>query len=232
MPDGDRPRGRLGTQLVMAALLGGLAFAVTVQVRGDDTDTYSTLRQTELVELLRSLDAANERASEQVDELTRTRDELASSSAQSQEAQRQADKRAQQLGILAGTLGARGTGVELVVEDPDGEVNAAILLDAVEELRDAGAEAIVVNGTARVVAQTYFVDEGDEVRVGGRTLTRPFVIEAIGDPSTLAEAMRIRGGLLDRVENGGGTLEIVERDTITITALADTQAPEYARPSS
>ncbi|WP_019145761.1 DUF881 domain-containing protein [Aeromicrobium massiliense] len=219
-------------QLIVAVLLGGLAFAVTVQVRGNDSEAYSTLRQTELVELLRSLDAANERASQQVDELTRTRDELASSSQQSQAAQRQADKRASQLGILAGTLGARGPGVELTITDPQDDVNAAVLLDAVEELRDAGAEAIVVNGTARVVAQTYFVDEGDEVRVGGRTVTRPFVIEAIGDPDTLAEAMRIRGGLLDRVENSGGTLDIDTRDTVTITALADTQDPEYAQPSS
>ncbi|TCI95959.1 DUF881 domain-containing protein [Aeromicrobium sp. IC_218] len=225
-------RRKLVPQLVVAVLLGGLAFAVTVQVRGNDSEAYSTLRQTELVELLRSLDAANERASQQVDELTRTRDELASSSQQSQAAQRQADKRATQLGILAGTLGARGPGVELTITDPEDDVNAAILLDAVEELRDAGAEAIVVNGTARVVAQTYFVDEGDEVRVGGRTVTRPFVIEAIGDPDTLAEAMRIRGGLLDRVENSGGTLDIDTRDTVTITALADTQDPEYARPSS
>lgn len=227
------PRRRaIGPQLVVAVLLGGLAFAVTVQVRGNDSEAYSTLRQTELVELLRSLDAANERASQQVDELTRTRDELASSSQQSQAAQRQADKRASQLGILAGTLGARGPGVELTITDPQDDVNAAVLLDAVEELRDAGAEAIVVNGTARVVAQTYFVDEGDEVRVGGRTVTRPFVIEAIGDPDTLAEAMRIRGGLLDRVENSGGTLDIDTRDTVTITALADTQDPEYAQPSS
>jgi len=231
MPD-QPPRRGLGSRLVVALLLGVLAFAVTVQVRGEDSQTYSTLRQTELVELLRSLDAANERARQDVDELTRTRDELASSSQQSQEARRQADKRAAQLGILAGTLGARGPGVELRITDPQGDVNAAILLDAVEELRDAGAEAIVVNGTARVVAQTYFVDEGEDVRVGGRTLTRPFVVEAIGDPDTLAEAMRIRGGLLDRVESNGGTLEIRERESITITALADTQAPEYARPSS
>lgn len=230
MPE-PRRRG-IVPQLVVAVLLGGLAFAVTVQVRGNDSEAYSTLRQTELVELLRSLDAANERASQQVDELTRTRDELASSSQQSQAAQRQADKRASQLGILAGTLGARGPGVELTITDPQDDVNAAVLLDAVEELRDAGAEAIVVNGTARVVAQTYFVDEGDEVRVGGRTVTRPFVIEAIGDPDTLAEAMRIRGGLLDRVENSGGTLDIDTRDTVTITALADTQDPEYAQPSS
>lgn len=235
MPEQDDrqpPKRPYGRQLVVAALLGALAFTFTIQVRQEDSASYSTLRQTDLVELLKSLDSANERASEQVEDLTRTRDELATSTQQSKEAQAQADRRAAQLGILAGTLGARGQGVELTIEDPDKKVNAAILLDAVEELRDSGAEAIVVNGTARVVAQTYFLDDGDDVRVGGRAVSRPFVIEAIGDADTLAEAMRIRGGLLDRVEANGGDLRVKKRAKITITALADTQAPEYARPSS
>lgn len=219
-------------QLVMALLLAGLTFAMTMQFRHNDRTDYSGVRGTELVELLRSLDSANERISTQVSELTVTRNDLLSSTQKSAEAERQARKRADDLSILAGSAAASGPGVILRIDDPDSTIDAAALLNTVEELRDAGAEVIAINGSARVVAQTYFLDDGNSVRVGGRELKPPFVIEAIGDPSTMAEAVRFRGGLADKVESRGGTLNVSTSDKITITALADVKRPEYAQPSS
>ena len=58
------------------------------------------------------------------------------------------------LRILTGTVAATGPGVTLTIDDPDGSVTAATLLDGVEELRDAGAEAIEINDSVRVVAST------------------------------------------------------------------------------
>lgn len=220
------------SQLAMAILLGGLAFAMVVQLSGRDDTDYSGVRKGELVELLKSLDSANDRANNQVEELTADRDELLSTTERSEKAAEQLTKQAEDLAILAGTVGASGPGVRLSIEDPDNEIDAAVLLDGIEELRDAGAEVIAINGTARVVAQTYFLDDGQSVRVGGREIKRPFVIEAIGDRSTLAEAVRFRGGLLDNVENRGGTLTIKTSAKVTITALADVKPPEYAQPTS
>lgn len=220
-------------QVVMAILLGGLAFAIISQVKQNDGETdYSGVRGEQLVELLKSLDSANERLGTQIDDLSETRNDLLSSTKRSEEAERQAKERAEQLGILAGTSGATGTGVRLIVTDPERAIDAPQLLDAVQELRDAGAEAIVINGVARVVAQTYFLDDDDAIRVGGLEVKRPFTIEAIGDASTMAEAASIRGGLVDRITNRGGTVSISEEKKITITALADVKSPEYARPTS
>lgn len=218
--------------LLVAVLVGGLAFGVTTQIGQDDATDYTSVRGVELVELLKSIDAANERLGTQINDLTQTRDELRSSSERSEDAETEARKRSEQLAILAGSAGATGPGVVVTIDDPDGSVAAGQLLDAVQELRDAGAEAIAVNGTARVVAQTYFLDAEGTVRVGGREVDRPFVIEAIGDPDTMAEAVRFRGGLIDRVANVGGKATVKKRDTITITALADVKGPEYARPTS
>jgi len=243
MPDEDTPvqeqESRLrrwmrptGAQVVVAVLIGSLAFAMTTQISQDDATDYTSVRGVELVELLKSIDAANERLGTQIEELTETRDELLSSTRRSEDAEEEARERSQQLAILAGSAGASGPGVEVTIDDPDEAVSANQLLDAIQELRDAGAEAIVVNGTARVVAQTYFLDDEGGVIVGGREVTRPFVIEAIGDPDTMAEAVKFRGGLLDRVENVGGSARVVKRAKVTITALADVKRPEYARSTS
>lgn len=220
------------SQVVVAILLGGLAFAITLQIRQSDATDYSSVRGDQLVELLKSLDSANERLGTQIDDLTATRNDLLSSSKRSEEAEKQAKERAEELGILAGTSGATGPGVRLVITDDDKAIDAPSLLDAVQELRDAGAEAIVINGVARVVAQTYFLDDDDAIRVGGLEVKRPFTIEAIGDPSTMAEAVNIRGGLVDRVVSRGGRASVEKQERITITALADVKSPEYARPTS
>jgi uncharacterized protein YlxW (UPF0749 family) len=221
-----------GGQVVVAVLIGALAFAMATQIAQDDATDYSSVRGVELVELLKSIDAANERLATQIDELTETRDDLLSSTRRSEDAEKEARERSEQLAILAGSAGASGPGIEITIDDPDEAVSANRLLDAVQELRDAGAEAIVVNGSARVVAQTYFLDDERTVVIGGREIKRPFVIEAIGDPDTMAEAMKFRGGLVDRVANVGGTATVVKREKVTITALADIESPEYARPTS
>lgn len=220
------------SQALVALLIGGLAFAITVQVRDDGTDDYSRVSGDNLVELLKSLDSANRRLDTQIDELTATRNGLLSSTQLSEKAEKQAKLRAEQLAILAGTTGATGPGVELIIKDPEQTVDASTLLDAVEELRDSGAEAIAINGVARVVAQTYFLNDNEKIRVGGREIKPPYRIEAIGSSSTLAGAVRFRGGLIDRVATRGASASVTEKDEVTITALADVKTPEYARPTS
>ena len=52
------------------------------------------------------------------------------------------------MAILLGTRPAHGPGVEVTITDPQHELKAEDLLDVVEELRGAGAEAIQFGGGA------------------------------------------------------------------------------------
>lgn len=219
-------------QLLVAVLLGALALGITLQVRDKPSEDYQNARSEDLVELLKSLDAANQRLDRQITDLTRTRDDLLDGSKRSAAAQEAAREQADALAILAGTVPTTGPGVVVTISDPEGGVDAGALLDAVEELRNAGAEAIAINGTVRVVGQTYFIDTDDGIRIGGRDVKPPYVIEAIGDTDTMAEATQILGGLVDTIERRGGEVAVSRRDQLTITALADVGTPEYARPDS
>lgn len=219
--------------LVVAVLIGVLAFTITVQWnQGDETEDFSGVRGVELAELLKSLDATNARLNTQIDELRTTRDDLRDSTESSAEAQEAAIERANALAILAGTVGAQGEGIEITITAPAGAVTASVLIDAVQEMRDAGAEVIALNGVARVVAQTWFLDDDSGVRVSGRVLKPPYVMEVIGDPETLADAVTFRGGLADRVESRGGEVGVERRREIQVTAVADAPEPQYARPAS
>lgn len=218
---------------IVGLLVGTLAFLITVQWnQGDETDDFTGVRGAELAELLKSLDSTNARLSEQIRSLEQSRDDLRDSNASTAEAQEAAIRRANTLAILAGTVGAEGAGIEITMTAPAGAVTASVLLDAVQEMRDAGAEVIAVNGVARVVAQTWFLDDDAGVRVSGRVLKPPYVMEAIGDPDTLFEAVTFRGGLADRVEGRGGEVDVEKRQRIQVTTVADAPDPQYARPAT
>lgn len=225
-------RRRRLAQVVVALLIGGLAFAITLQVRDEPDEDFTNVRSDDLVELLKSLDAANQRLDRQIADLTSTRNDLRDADKRSKTAQAEAQARADAFAILAGTVGASGPGITVDITDPTGGVDASALLDAVEELRNSGAEAIAVNGTVRVIGSTSFVDDDDRIRVDGRAIEAPFEIEAIGDSATLAEGTRILGGLVDTMENRGASVLVTERPRMTITALAESRAAEYARPES
>lgn len=218
--------------VIVGVLIAILAFTITVQwSQEDEADDFSGVRGVELAELLKSLDATNARLTDQIETLRATRDDLRDSSENSAQAQKAAVERANALAILAGTVGAQGEGIQITITAPAGAVTASVLLDAVQEMRDAGAEVIALNGVSRVVAQTWFLDDDAGVRVSGRVLKPPYVMEVIGDPDTLADAVTFRGGLADRVESRGGDVDVERRREIKVTAVADAPEPQYARPA-
>lgn len=220
-------------QIVVAVLLALLGFAAVVQVQSLREDSeYAGARRGELVQLLDSLDTIRERNVQQLSDLEDTRDRLESSTERTEAAEAAARQEADALSILSGTVPVTGPGIQITITDKDNSVGASTLLNAIEELRDAGAEAIQINGVVRVIAQTYLVDSDRGIRVDGREITRPLVIDVIGDADTLAEAVDFRGGLIDEVEIVGGEVDVQKRPSIDITALSDPREPEYAQPAS
>jgi uncharacterized protein YlxW (UPF0749 family) len=230
----DDLRGRPGRgQLIVAILLGVLGFAFAVQLRlvGDE-GAYAGARRGDLVNLLDSLDTAKDRADRQVRELQATRSELLSASTATRAALEQAREEAETLAVLSGSVAATGPGVQITIDDPEGGLSSSELLNTVQELRAAGAEVIEINDQVRVVAQTFFADDGDEVSADGIPIAPPYVIEAIGDPSTMSTAASFPGGLRDVVESIGGSVEVVERDSLEVTSLSVRREADYARPAS
>ena len=72
---------------------------------------------------------------------------------------------------------------------------------------------------------------GDGIQVGEETLTPPYVIEAIGDPGTLATALDFFGGFISSVDEVGGRVVVEELDDVEIASVR--QAPElrFAEPA-
>ena len=219
-------------QLVVAVLLASLGFAAALQIRLTNTDgDFSGQRRQDLVALLDSLSSATDRTESRIDELEEARDKLLTSSQRRQVALEQGRSELDVLAILSGTVAATGPGITVTVTDPDGSVLAASMLNGIEELRDAGAEAIEVNDQVRVVASTSFTEVADQIVVDDVTLLPPYVIDAIGSPQTLSEAMVFPGGFSDEVEELGGAVSVEQLDVVRVDSLHEVEEPEYSQPT-
>lgn len=207
------------SQALAGALCALLGFAFVAQIQQTEESGLSQLSETELVRVLDDIDDRNARLESEASQLGRDEQELESGSNQREAARQQARDRVEALSILAGTVAVTGPGIVATIDGSDGVVTAANLVTFVQELRDAGAEAIDINGT-RVVVDTYFTEsEGGGLRVAGTDLSRPITITAIGEPDTMATAMRIPGGVADTIEQRGGTFTVETHESVDIDSV-------------
>ncbi|MFI5647308.1 DUF881 domain-containing protein [Kitasatospora sp. NPDC051705] len=221
-------------QLVVALLLFSLGLALAIQVRSTN-DHHSQLRgarQEDLVRILDELDSRQQRLQQEKAELEQSLAKLENSSNQAKEAQEQTRKKTTELGVLAGTVKATGPGIVLTVDDPQGQVKADMLLDTLQELRAAGAEAIQINDV-RVVVNTYFTDlSGGGVQIDGKKVSQPYRFTVVGNPQDLTPALNIPGGVVRTLESHQARATIAQQQKVVVDALVDLKTPQYAKPAS
>ncbi|WP_392456156.1 DUF881 domain-containing protein [Chryseomicrobium aureum] len=117
-------------------------------------------------------------------------------------------KTAEALRLLTGEVAVKGPGYKVELQDGEYDPNQVNPNDyivheghvymVINELKIAGAEAISVNGK-RIHETSYIRCTGPVITVDGETFPAPFVIEAIGNPETLADAAELSGGILDQL---------------------------------
>lgn len=221
--------------LTIGILVGLLGFAAVVQVRNyGQGPELSGARQEDLVRILADLDARQARLADEIADLENSKRQLTSGAEGGAAALAEAKGLADELGILAGTLGAKGPGLVLEFRSGAKPIRAATILDAVEELRGAGMEAAQIDGengaSVRIVASTFFLDGQNGLIVDDSTLSGVYRITVIGDPATMATALRIPGGVVDNVGKDGGTVVVDEPGEVRVTTVVAPSEPKYAKP--
>lgn len=142
-----------------------------------------------------------------------------------------------QAGAVAGVGAAAvsGPGVVLVVDDArdaasdaEGRIGDADLRRVVNGLWQAGAEAVAINGR-RVSARTAIRTAGSAITVDYVSLSRPYTIEAIGDPATLPGRFAQTDGAVQTQflhDNYGVRYEIHSRTRIDLPASGNLTVAE------
>ena len=209
---------RNSTQLLITVLFVILGFTLTAAIDGSGDDSIlANARQSDLVSLLDDLAQREARLEAENTRLEDARETLLGGDEYS--ALNEAKRRADALGVLAGSEATAGSGIEITIS---GNLSATTLIDALQEIRDAGATAIQIsdpNLAIRLVANSWFSDSASGVTVSGTALEVPIKISVIGDPAVLKPAIEIPGGLIDTVGSGGGQVVVEESENVEITAI-------------
>ena len=216
-------------QVLTAVLCGLLGFAVVAQVRVTHSSGLSTLRQSDLVGILDQATRQGDELQREATALEQTRQELQSGSNSRQSALDAATRSATTQGILTGRLPVEGPGIVITLTEPDGSIRALTLLNLLEELRNAGAEAVQLNNL-RLTASSYFVVSGDGIVVDGTAVHAPYRWIVIGDTDTMDIALDIPGGALASIRNDGGRGVVMREQLVSVTATRTVPSPVNATP--
>ncbi len=210
--------------LVFLTIFLGLLITWSIR-QNDQPEVLSSAREDELVLILDDLVKQTDSLEQ---ELVKQRQVLESlQSGSSEQAREAAQRRLDQLIVLSGSAPVNGPGLQIRITGDLYSVSAFTLLDAIQELRDAGAVAIEINGN-RVVSNTYFLDAPDGIKISQKTIRSPYVVNVIGDPATLETALRIPGGIVETIQTADGVVAINKSTNINIDSVVTLEVPEYA----
>ncbi len=132
------------------------------------------------------------------------------------------------------------TGPGVIITLSDSKVEAANALDpnsllvhdgdvlsVINELKNAGAEAISINDQ-RLVPTSGITCGGNIIEINGEKVGAPFIIKAIGLPEQLA-ALERPGGYLERLKKDTVGAKLERKNSITILKYSGVIAYKYAQ---
>lgn len=186
--DSERPRRRfaLGTGVAVCA------FGLLVTVIGLQTQRDAEVDQLSREALIDQVETRRERLSDlqsRVRELEVANRGILQANTELDRSLDSARGDVEQLGMSTGFVAMRGPGVRITLTsaegaEPKNQVRDEDLATLVDGLWHAGAEGIAINGE-RLTATAGIRNTGRSIHVGGRPVTEPYVVNAIGDPGRL-----------------------------------------------
>jgi uncharacterized protein YlxW (UPF0749 family) len=220
-------------QLIVGLLLAVLGFAAVTQLRATErNETYAGYSEQALIDVLNGLAGTTQRTEAELARLEQTRQRLQSDTSAEQAAIEEARNAADTLQVLAGVVPVTGPGIRITITEETGSVDIDSLLDTVQEMRTAFAEAMQFNGQVRVVASTSFEDGVGGIYVDGTLLEPPYVIDVIGDPATLRGGLTFPEGPIAQLQDDGATVEVEEVQSLDIESVVEVEQPRFAQPGS
>jgi uncharacterized protein YlxW (UPF0749 family) len=187
---------------VVALFLGVLA---VTQIQAQDVYSRSLQLETpaSLTTLIANLSERNNAIKEEILDLRRRADTARDAIASGKGSLTEAERQLSQLRVFAGMNAVSGAGISVRVE---GAFDERALSDLVNELRNAGAEAIAINA-ARVGPRSWFGATADRsLTVDSVAVRGPWQVRAIGAPEVMYVAMTRTGGII-------GQFELIYKDT-------------------
>lgn len=212
--------------LFVVALLIGVLLVGQLRSQARPVELRSLSAQ-ELSALIEALSAQNVRLRDGLAELreeVRTYEEAQTLGESALDVTREELRRITAFGGLAAV---EGQGIELRI---DGALDDIAVNDLINELRNAGAEAIAVDAI-RITAGSVAIIVGGSIEIDGQPIGPSFTIGAIGSPEGLLSALERPGGIVSQLEQSvAATIVVDQSDSMELPATERDLAPQVAQP--
>ncbi len=229
----------LGIALGIVCFVLGLALTLQIRTMTIENSVVSqTFADDELKDSLLQWKEKYEKAVANLDASSKELDEIRQSATTNASNAEEKNARLKTNNLLLGTTNVQGNGI--VIELADGK-STGMILDAsnllihdgnlreiINELANAGAEAIEINGQ-RIVNSTYIMCAGNVILVNGEKISSPCTIKAIGQQERLLGAVGRAGGILQQLEMNDLSVNISKVSNIKINKFNGALTKKYMR---
>ena len=212
---------RFGKALVFGILCLILTFAITVQLRVSSL-SESESSQTKITDKLKDeifrLNDENVKLAEKFQNTTSELDDARNQAAQNDSSSKDTSELIKKYTIVSGKTDVTGQGIIIKYKPSDNEAKADMvkdLRDIVNEIKNAGAEAIEINNQ-RIVGTTATEMVKNKIEINDTEVSENFIIKAIGDSNLMYSGLIRPGGTIENIKESGVSIEINSENAIKI----------------
>ena len=211
-------KGKITMTVIIGLMCFILVYIMFMQfkvVNQTDITSLTTKRESELREELDDWQSKYEDTANQLEQAKMNLEEYKNKIDDTQASSELLDKELQQAELYLGKTDVEGAGIIINLSDGTANIIAEDLINLMNELKTAEAEAISVNGQ-RVTNLTEFADVDSYIVVNGTRLSSPYTIQVIGNQKYLECGITAKGGFSDDMTSNGKNISITEDNNIKI----------------
>ena len=213
---------------IMSLILVCVMFMQFKVVNETDIAQIESMREDELQEAVEEWKEKYEEAYKKIEDTNKKINEYEEKVQNNTETKELVDKELLEAKKNFGLTDVSGEGIIITLTNTDERSYTAYnLLDLINELRAAGAEAISINDE-RITNISDIVDiSTSHIRINSNNVSSPYVIKAIGDKTYLKSALTIKNGYFDLKQKEEYSIDIQEKTNIKINAYSKEVTLKY-----
>ena len=218
-----------------------LATAITLQIRTmkkENSVVSQAFANSELKDSLLEWKEKSENAEKDLEKSAKELEEIRQASTTNDNSKEEKQEELKKYNQLLGLTDVKGNGIIITVSDSSNDntaidlssliVHDADLRNLVNELANAGAEAISINDE-RIVSSTCITCAGNVIQINGNKVGSPFVIKAIGNQESLYGAITRPGGYTYMLKARSIQVESKKASNIEISKFTGALTQKYMK---
>ena len=225
-------------KIIISAIITGMCiifFAVMFMqfktIEETDITSIENMRETELRTAIAEWKGKYEEAQKQLEANQKSIKEYLEIINDNGEASELVDKDLEESDMKLGKTDIYGEGIVITLSDTQEHViDTFDLIDLINELRYAGAEAISINDV-RILSSSYISQPKDGLTmISGQRVTSPFVIKVIGNQTYLSSSLNLKdSGYIDRNRARGMQIELQTKNNVQIVKSTNDRETKYMK---